>query len=168
MVQRKSKTRLIAERRKAVQAELQDLDSKIVSLRAELQALDAAEELLARLARLAGESDESESHEESPSRDVVHHYNGVGGEKSENAGNTSSGQRMRLREMAEIVLSEHGSTGVTTRELLDEIRRRWQFEPDPNHLRPLAWRMVKDGRWTKDEKGFLRLLDLSVQNSDLY
>ena len=142
---RNSKNRLIVDRRRVIQAELSQHSLKIELLQRELEELDATERTLARLAALAGEA------EEVP---VVARPTTT--TTATGAPPSTTKTEMSLRAMCETLLKDHALKGLTTLEMLGFIRDRWKPDVDPNHLRPLAWRMMKDGKWLKkDNKYFL-------------
>lgn len=162
-MQKKSKARLISERRRAIHAEIQDMETRLAALKLELAELDSAEQVLARLAIWAGESDD-ENERGGLSQLQAKIAETVAAPSATFARNE---RPKKLRELAEQVLEDNSINGTTTQELLEIIRTRWKPDVDPNHLRPLAWRMVKEGRWSKDEEGRLRMQQHSSATAGL-
>jgi hypothetical protein len=156
MTTRKSKSRLIADRRKTILAELSRIAQQTEALQQELEELNAAERTLARLALLMGEAEETDADET-----LV-----IGSVSSVRTPSVVANPDLTLREMCESLLREHKSSGLTTTEMLDMIRVRWRPNVDPNHVRPLAWRMVKDGKWAKTNGGKLFLLNKNSEPSE--
>ena len=128
-------TGLIASHRSALEAELVRLATRIEEIKQELSELDMAARVIARLsgspipevysAKLRGPS---------PAKLMPVKPDGI----------------PTMPEMITAVLSENSYRGMSPKDIMAEIARRWWPAVSSEYVGPIAWRMWKQGRLEKD------------------
>jgi hypothetical protein len=135
---------LLRERRKAIAAELHDLDERATALKAEDTELATAERVFARFVEPS--SDDTKGTEEA-----------VSGGKPQNTPTTPSMILTLLKDA-----QRQGKSGLEPREMLLGITKRWWPTVKSEDVAPTAWRMWKEGRLAKDGSLYMLPIDTGI------
>jgi hypothetical protein len=140
---------LLRERRKAIAAELHDLDERASALKAEDAELATAERVFARFVEPSA----------SETKEPVEV--GTGGKPQ----NTPTTPVMILTLLKDA--QRQGKKGLEPREMLLGITKRWWSTVKSEDVAPTAWRMWKEGRLAKDGSLYMLPIDTGIVHDDL-
>jgi hypothetical protein len=139
---------LLRERRKAIAAELHDLDERASVLKAEDTELATAERVFARFVE-PGSAETKEVEE-------------VASGKPQNTPTTPQMILTLLKDA-----DRAGKPGLEPRQMLLAITRRWWPTVKSEDVAPTAWRMWKEGRLAKDGSLYMLPIDTGIVHDDL-